>query len=106
VGTSTNECYNDHCRQRWERRPKLPRERLANLSSSDKGAKTMTMIDGYHVDITWSDEDNAYLITIPRLEKEQHVIMPCGHGDTYEEAVEEAKFLIPFILESDMLQVV
>lgn len=66
----------------------------------------MIMIDGYRADIAWSDEDNAYLITIPRLEEEQHVIMPCGHGDTYEEAVKEAKFLIPFILESDMLQVV
>ena len=66
----------------------------------------MIMIDGYRVDIAWSDEDNAYLITIPRLEEEQHVIMPCGHGDTYEEAVKEAMFLIPFILESDMLQVV
>jgi antitoxin HicB len=59
----------------------------------------MIMIDGYHVDITWSDEDNAYLITISRLDKEQHVIMPCGHGDTYEEAVKEAKFLIPLEAE-------
>jgi antitoxin HicB len=61
----------------------------------------MIMINGYNVKITWSDEDNVYLITIPRLEEEKHVIMPCGHGDTYEEAVAEAKFLISFILEPD-----
>ncbi len=66
----------------------------------------MAMIDGYNVDITWSDEDNAYLITIPRLQEEHHVIMPCGHGDTYEEAVKEAKFLIPFILGNNTLQAV
>jgi len=34
------------------------------------------------------------------------VIMPCGHGDTYEEAVKEAKFLIPFILGNNTLQAV
>ncbi|HWS83267.1 MAG TPA: hypothetical protein VN207_03315 [Ktedonobacteraceae bacterium] len=61
----------------------------------------MITIDGYSVEIAWSDEDNVYLITIPRLEEEKHVIMPCGHGGTYEEAVAEAKFLISFILEPD-----
>jgi antitoxin HicB len=66
----------------------------------------MVTIDGYNVEITWSDEDQAYLITIPQIQEEHHVIMPCGHGDTYEEAIEEAKFLIPFILKNDTLQAV
>jgi predicted RNase H-like HicB family nuclease len=35
--------------------------------------------------IEWSDEDEAYLVTLP--EWEGRVFGPVSHGDTYEEAV-------------------
>lgn len=52
----------------------------------------MILIDGYQVDIKWSEEDRAFLVSIPELATK--LIMPCTHGDTYQEAIEEAKISI------------
>jgi antitoxin HicB len=62
----------------------------------------MIEIDGYHVFIEWSDEDQAYLVSIPHLEKETGLMMPCSHGDTYDEAIQEAKTSIKLALAPDM----
>ena len=39
----------------------------------------------YSMLVQWSDEDGAYLVTLP--EWKQRVFGPVTHGDTYEEAV-------------------
>jgi antitoxin HicB len=62
----------------------------------------MIKIDGYQVLIEWSDEDQAYLVSIPQLEKETGLMMPCSHGDTYDEAIQEAKTSIKLALAPDM----
>jgi predicted RNase H-like HicB family nuclease len=62
----------------------------------------MIEIDGYQVSIEWSDENQAYLVLIPQLEKETGLMMPCSHGDTYEEAIQEAKISIKLALAPDM----
>jgi Uncharacterised protein family (UPF0150). len=54
----------------------------------------MILIEGYQVDIKWSEEDAAFLVSIPELQKETGLIMPCTHGDTYQEAISEAKISI------------
>jgi antitoxin HicB len=59
-------------------------------------------IDGYQVIIEWSDEDQAYLVSIPQLEKETGLMMPCSHGETYEEAIQEARISIRLALTPDM----
>jgi predicted RNase H-like HicB family nuclease len=42
-------------------------------------------VDGhYSMVIEWSDEDQAYLVTLP--EWADRVKMPCADGETYEEA--------------------
>ena len=39
----------------------------------------------YSMMIQWSDEDNAYIVTVPELPGCQ------THGETYEEAVQQGK---------------
>lgn len=62
----------------------------------------MINLDGYQVFIEWSDEDQVYLVSIPQLEKETGLLMPCSYGDTYEEALREAKISIKLALAPDM----
>jgi predicted RNase H-like HicB family nuclease len=40
----------------------------------------------YSMVIEWSDEDQAYLVTLP--EWAESVLMPATHGSTYNEAVQ------------------
>jgi antitoxin HicB len=60
----------------------------------------MIEINGYQVLIEWSDEDEAFLISFPALADE--CIMPCSHGDTYEEALVNAREALEVILMPDM----
>ncbi len=39
----------------------------------------------YSMVIQWSDDDDAYLVTLP--EWEDQVFNPITHGETYEEAI-------------------
>lgn len=43
----------------------------------------------YSMLIQWSEEDQAYLVTLP--EWEGQVLGPVTHGDTYEAALEHGK---------------
>jgi len=51
-------------------------------------------IDKYSMEIIWSDEDQAYIVTVPELPG-------CRtHGSTYEEAVQRGKEAIESWVEA------
>jgi antitoxin HicB len=52
----------------------------------------------YSMLIEWSDEDQAYLVTLP--EWADHVLMPATHGDTYIEAVQHGQEVLSMLVES------
>jgi predicted RNase H-like HicB family nuclease len=76
-------------------------DKSSDLSKKSEGA-AMIEIDGYQVMIEWSEEDQVYLVSIPQLEQETGLLMPCSHGATYEEALQEAKMSIELALVPDM----
>ena len=42
----------------------------------------------YSMVVQWSDEDEAFLVTLP--EWEGRVFNPVSHGDSYEDAIKQA----------------
>ncbi len=50
----------------------------------------------YSMVIEWSDEDQAYLVTLP--EWAAQVAMPCTHGTTYEEAAQHGREVLDMLL--------
>jgi len=50
----------------------------------------------YSMLIEWSEEDQAYLVTLP--EWSLQVIMPVTHGDTYSEAVENGQEVLEMLI--------
>ncbi len=52
----------------------------------------------YSMLIQWSDEDQAYLVTLP--EWEGRVFGPVTHGDTYEEAVRNGREAMAALIAS------
>lgn len=52
----------------------------------------------YSMLIEWSDEDQAYLVTLP--EWANQVIMPVTHGDTYDEAVRQGQEALRLLIKS------
>ena len=55
------------------------------------------MKSNYSMLIQWSDEDKIFVVTIPEFEG--RVMMPCTHGDSYEDAVQAGKEVIETFLE-------
>jgi predicted RNase H-like HicB family nuclease len=53
----------------------------------------------YEMVITWSNEDNCYLVHFPHF-PEQHYRT---HGDTYEEAARKGQEVLELLLEDDGL---
>ncbi len=51
----------------------------------------------YTIVIQWSDEDQCYIVFLPEFED---VMQPCTHGDTYEEALKNAKEVIEMLIET------
>ena len=51
----------------------------------------------YAMLIEWSDEDLAFLVTLP--EWAERVIQPVTHGDTYEEAVKNGHEVLEMLIE-------
>lgn len=52
------------------------------------------LVDKYTMKIRWSDEDNAYIVTVPELPG-------CvTHGNTYEEAIQQGKDAIESWIEA------
>ena len=52
----------------------------------------------YSMLIEWSEEDQAYLVTLP--EWADRVIMPATHGSTYGEAVQHGQEVLEMLVNS------
>ena len=52
----------------------------------------------YSMHIEWSEEDQAYLVTLP--EWQGRVIMPVTHGDTYSEAAQRGQEVLEMLVEN------
>ena len=55
------------------------------------------MKSNYSMLIQWSDEDKIFVVTIPEFV--DRVMMPCTHGDSYEDAVQAGQEVIETFLE-------
>ncbi|MBV9281581.1 MAG: type II toxin-antitoxin system HicB family antitoxin [Chloroflexi bacterium] len=51
----------------------------------------------YSMVIEWSEEDEAYLVTLP--EWADRVLMPATHGASYEEAVKHGQEVLTMLVE-------
>ncbi|PSO52658.1 MAG: hypothetical protein BRC34_11110 [Cyanobacteria bacterium QH_1_48_107] len=52
----------------------------------------------YSMIVPWSDQDQLFLVTIPEFG--DHVVMPCTHGKTREEAISSGEEVIEMYLEA------
>lgn len=51
----------------------------------------------YSMEIRWSEADQAYLVYLPEFA--EHLMQPCTHGDTYQEAAEHGQQVMEDITE-------
>jgi antitoxin HicB len=51
----------------------------------------------YSMLIEWSEEDQAYLVTLP--EWAEQVCMPATHGDTYDEAAKNGREVLELLID-------
>jgi predicted RNase H-like HicB family nuclease len=52
----------------------------------------------YSMIVQWSDEDGLFLVTVPEFS--ELVLMPCTHGKTREEAIQNGEEVIEMYLEA------
>ena len=50
----------------------------------------------YRIVIQWSDEDNCFLVSLPDFKDEQNWVT---HGETYQEALENAVEVMDMLVE-------
>ncbi len=50
--------------------------------------------------IEWSEEDQAYLVTLP--EWADRVMMPATHGSTYSEAVQHGQEVLELLMNDSL----
>ena len=50
----------------------------------------------YQMIIQWSEEDNAFLVSLPEFPDQQWYT----HGDTYEEAAAKGREVLEFLIDS------
>ena len=60
----------------------------------------MSVTSRYSMVIEWSEEDQAFLVTLP--EWSGRVNTPTTHGDTYEEAVRNGNEVLELLIESTL----
>ncbi|MCU0551127.1 MAG: type II toxin-antitoxin system HicB family antitoxin [Leptolyngbya sp. Prado105] len=51
----------------------------------------------YTIIIQWSDEDQCYVVSLPDF---KDVMQPVTHGETYEEALQNAQEVLELLVES------
>lgn len=54
----------------------------------------------YSILVEWSDDDQAYLVTLP--EWDDRVFNPVTHGDTYEEAIKNGREALGALIASSL----
>ena len=54
----------------------------------------------YSMLIEWSEEDQAYLVTLP--EWSDRVMMPATHGSTYNQAVQHGQEVLEMLMNSTL----
>ncbi|BAU11514.1 unknown protein [Leptolyngbya sp. NIES-3755] len=50
----------------------------------------------YTIVIEWSDEDQCFVVRLPEF---MNVMQPVTHGETYEEALQNAKEVLALLME-------
>ena len=55
----------------------------------------------YSMLLEWSEEDQAYLVTLP--EWADRVMMPATHGSTYSEAVQHGQEVLEMLMNDALL---
>ncbi|MEH2355567.1 type II toxin-antitoxin system HicB family antitoxin [Nostoc sp.] len=53
----------------------------------------------YTIVIQWSEEDYCYVIFLPEF---THIMQPCTHGETYEDALKNAQEVLEMLIESSL----
>ena len=51
----------------------------------------------YTIVIQWSEEDNCFVVLLPDFD---NVMQPVTHGDTYEDALKNAKEVLELLIEN------
>jgi predicted RNase H-like HicB family nuclease len=51
----------------------------------------------YTIIIQWSNEDNCFVVSLPEF---RDVMQPVTHGDTYQEALDNAQEVLELLIES------
>jgi len=51
----------------------------------------------YTVIVQWSEEDNCFVVLLPEFDD---VMQPVTHGETYEEAIQNAQEVIELLVET------
>lgn len=51
----------------------------------------------YTIMIQWSDEDQCYVVSLPDF---KDVMQPVTHGETYEEALQNAQEVLELLVDS------
>ncbi|MBE8991906.1 type II toxin-antitoxin system HicB family antitoxin [Nostoc sp. LEGE 12450] len=53
----------------------------------------------YTIMIQWSEEDQSYMVLLPEF---THIMQPCTHGETYEDALKNAQEVLEMLIESSL----
>ncbi|MFW9261576.1 type II toxin-antitoxin system HicB family antitoxin [Nostoc sp. CALU 546] len=53
----------------------------------------------YTIVIQWSEADQCYVVSLPEF---THIMQPCTHGETYEEALKNAQEVLEMLIESSL----
>ncbi|KYC43169.1 hypothetical protein WA1_13810 [Scytonema hofmannii PCC 7110] len=51
----------------------------------------------YAIAVQWSEEDQCYVVLLAEF---TNVMQPCTHGDTYEEALKNAREVLDLLIET------
>ncbi|MEH2047198.1 type II toxin-antitoxin system HicB family antitoxin [Nostoc sp.] len=55
----------------------------------------------YTIVIQWSEEDQCYVLLLPEF---THIMQPCTHGETYEDALKNAQEVLEMLIESSLAE--
>jgi antitoxin HicB len=69
--------------------------RPLRFKKKDLGGRKMNY--RYTIVIQWSEEDNCFVVLLPEFDD---VMQPVTHGETYEEAIENAQEVIELLVET------